>query len=105
SRVEHHQLFEHMLGMWIRSVSQLLALGRTSSWFSVFPHSLAAGLAIANGHHAIDIAGHVRIMRDDHYRQAKRAVERMEQFEDRRRSRRVDLAGRLVGQEQRRAIR
>ena len=65
------------------------------------PSQLSGGeqqrVAIANSHHAIDVARDIRIMRDDHDRQAKCAIERMEQVEDRRRRRRVELAGRLIG--------
>src|SRR5207237_6720998 len=65
------------------------------------PHRLGARAAVANGHHSVDTKRNRRIVRDDDHGGAVFLVEAPEDAVDRARRRGVNLAGRLVREEER----
>src|SRR5260370_28446932 len=80
------------------------AVGGAGGKRGVAAYCVGAGAAVADGDGAVGDRGDAHIMGDDKNRQPKLTVQLAQQPQNLVRCRRVELAGRLVGEQQRRAI-
>jgi hypothetical protein len=78
---------------------------RLSSFVLPDANRFGAGASVADRDHAVGLLGHARVVSHDHDRQPVALAQIAQQPEDQLRGRPVDLAGRLVGEQDLRLVR